>query len=61
MIIAEILAWKKAKKEEAEVVNGYYPVMDLSKFWNLVIFFTFIGLTIILGYYGNTAFIYGKF
>lgn len=61
LIIAETKAWKKAKKEGTTVVNGYYPVMDLSKFWNLVIFFTFIGLTIILGYYGNTAFIYGKF
>ena len=61
LVISEIIAWKKAKNEGSEIVNGYYPMMDLSKFWRLVIFFTFIGLTIILGYYGNTAFIYGKF
>jgi len=61
LVIAEIMAWRKAKKAGITEVNGYYPVMNLSKFWNLIIFFTFIGLTIILGYYGNTAFIYGKF
>ena len=43
------------------VINGYYPVLDLSKFWSLVAFFTFCGLTIILGYFGNTVFIYGTF
>lgn len=43
------------------VVNGFYPVMDLTKLWSLVVFFTYCGLTIILGYYGNTAFIYGAF
>ena len=43
------------------VVDGFYPVLDLTKIWCLVAFFTFCGLTIILGYYGNTAFIYGAF
>lgn len=42
-------------------INGYYPVLDLSKFWSLVAFFIFGGLTIIMGYFGNTAFIYGAF
>lgn len=43
------------------VINGYYPVLNLSKFWSLVAFFTFCGLTVMLGYFGNTAFIYGAF
>lgn len=43
------------------VVNGFYPVLDLSKFWQLVAFFTFCGLTIIMGYFENTVFIYGAF
>ena len=43
------------------IVEGFYPTLDLSKFWNLVVFFVFCGLTIIMGYFGNTAFIYGKF
>ena len=48
-------------KNGETVVDGFYPVMDLTKLWSLVVFFTFCGLTIILGYYGNTAFIYGAF
>lgn len=47
--------------KKSENINGFYPVLDLSKFWSLVTFFTFCGLTIILGYFGNTAFIYGAF
>ncbi len=43
------------------IINGFYPILDLSKFWSMVIFFIFCGLTIILGYFGNTAFIYGTF
>ena len=42
-------------------IAGFYPLLDLSKFWNLVLFFVLCGLTIIMGYFGNTAFIYGKF
>jgi len=41
--------------------QGFYPVLDLSKLWNQVAFFTFIGLIFIMGYFGNTAFIYGAF
>ncbi len=48
-------------KRELETVNGFYPVLDLSKIWSLIFFFSFCGLTILLGYYGNTAFIYGGF
>ena len=44
-----------------EYINGFYPIMNLTKIVPLTIFFTFCGLTILLGYYGNTAFIYGKF
>lgn len=38
-----------------------YPILDLTKFHNLVLFFSFLGLIFILGYFGNTAFIYGSF
>ena len=41
--------------------EGSYPVMKLDRVWTLTVFFTFTGLTIIMAYYGNTAFIYGKF
>lgn len=67
LIIGTIVAWKHSKKisnfdkDGKLVVKGFYPVLDLSKFWSQVAFFTFCGLTIIMGYYGNTAFIYGVF
>lgn len=41
--------------------NAFYPILDLSKFWHQVLFFVFCGLTVLMGYFGNTAFIYGKF
>lgn len=48
-------------EQNKPVVNGYYPVLNLTQFWNLVVFFVFCGLTIIMGYFGNTAFIYDAF
>ena len=42
-------------------INGFYPIINLSRFWNMVLFFVVCGLVIIMGYFGNTAFIYGKF
>jgi alginate O-acetyltransferase complex protein AlgI len=43
------------------VINGYYPLLNLNKFWSLVAFFTILGLTIGLAYTGGNPFIYGKF
>lgn len=62
-IVAVIYSRKIGMKDKNGelIINGYYPVLDLSKFWSMVVFFTFGGLTIILGYFGNTAFIYGAF
>ena len=42
-------------------INGFYPILDLTRLWSQVVFLTFCGLTIIMGYFGNTAFIYGAF
>lgn len=67
LVVGTAAAWKKAKKTVATeqngdlIINGYYPILDLSRCWHLVVFLTFIGITVILGYYGNTAFIYGVF
>lgn len=41
--------------------EGKYPTLKLNGILNWFLFFTFVGLTIILGYFGNTAFIYGGF
>lgn len=61
LLVSTIMAVVKAKKSGEKNVNGYYPILDLSKTIPLAIFFTFCGLTILLGYFGNTAFIYGRF
>lgn len=61
LVVSTIMAIVKAKKNGEDHVNGYYPILDLSKTIPLAIFFTFCGLTILLGYFGNTAFIYGRF
>lgn len=67
LIVGTIVAWRRCKKIGKQdktgklIIDGFYPVLDLTKFWSQVAFFTFCGLTIILGYFGNTAFIYGNF
>ena len=67
LIAGSVVAWRHSKrigkkdKTGALIIDGCYPVFELSKFWNQVAFFTFCGLTIIMGYFGNTAFIYGAF
>lgn len=51
----------KSKNSNEKYINASYPILNLSKVTSLVIFFTFAGLTLMLGYFGNNAFIYGKF
>ena len=62
-VIYCVVVSKRARinKDDVLQVNYSYPIMDLSKTWCLIVFFTFCGIIIILGYYGNTAFIYGAF
>lgn len=57
-IIATLTITKRAKQ-----VTTYCgcPIQDLTTIEGQTIFFTFIGITIILAYVGNTAFIYGNF
>jgi alginate O-acetyltransferase complex protein AlgI len=42
-------------------INGFYPRLDLSKFWHLVIFFIVVGIIIGLAYTGANPFIYFQF
>ena len=65
---AVLCAFVKSKKSDIALkklnvcrVNGYYPILDLSKFWQLTIFFVFIGLTLALAYTGGSPFIYGNY
>lgn len=41
--------------------HGYYPLLDLSKFWNKVLLLFVILLTLMFFYAGDTAFIYFQF
>lgn len=58
---SEAFAILKSRRTNGLYIHGEYPVLNLTKFGNLVLFFSFIGLTVLMGYFGNTAFIYGKF
>lgn len=59
LVVATIIAFVKQRSQKE--IKGFYLILNLRKFWSLVIFFTFVGLTIMMGYFGNNAFIYGKF
>lgn len=48
-------------RQNQSFVNGYYPMLNLTKFWHLVAFFVFCGLIICLAYTGGSPFIYGTF
>lgn len=49
------------KKQNVSRVEGYYPVLNLSKFWQLTIFFVFVGLILVTAYTGGSPFIYGNY
>lgn len=61
IVVLGVASYSAYRRPADNRISGYYPVLDLSRFWNQVLFFVFCGLTIIMGYFGNTAFIYGKF
>ena len=52
---------EKIKKQNTSFVNGFYPVLNLAKFWNLVIFFIELGLIACVAYLVSSPFIYGNF
>lgn len=49
------------KKKNISSVDAFYPILDLTKFWHLVVFFTVCGLLICLAYTGGSPFIYGNY
>lgn len=51
----------KPVKTNVSFVEGFYPLIDLTKFWNMVIFFAVCGLMLCLAYTGGSPFIYGNF
>lgn len=43
------------------LIDGFYPVLNLKKFWALAVFFIFCGLIFLLAQTGGSPFIYGNF
>lgn len=64
VIIAVIKSRKNTlalKKQNVSKTDGFYPVMNLSKFWQLTLFFVILGLTFVMAYTGGSPFIYGNY
>lgn len=59
--IATLGAFVESKKKLKVRANSVYPCLDLGKIHNQIIFFLFVGITVLFGYFGDTAFIYGAF
>jgi hypothetical protein len=49
------------ESDKSTAIDGFYPILDLSKFWHLVILFIVIGMIIGLAYTGTNPFIYFQF
>lgn len=60
LIIATILAYGHSRCDYREM-QGYYPLQDLSTVKGMTCFLVLCGLTVIMGYFGQTYFIYGRF
>jgi alginate O-acetyltransferase complex protein AlgI len=61
MLSAEIITILKEHKDNSKELNGFYIILDLSKFRNLVVFFLVIGLVFGLAFVGANPFIYFQF
>lgn len=68
VLVASFTAYAVSKKNKLVSVKGnmsavgaFYPILDLGKFWHLVIFFVEIGLVLCLAYTGGSPFIYGQY
>lgn len=70
LLLASIIAFIKTNKNPSQtpnkrtntsMVEGYYPIVDLTTFQGLVIFFVFCGIILCLAYTGGSPFIYGNY
>ena len=61
--IQQIYSWTviRCNKKAEKRVEISYPILNLNTIGGLFLFFVLTGLTIILAYVGQVAFIYGKF
>lgn len=61
LVVVSIIAYMRSMHKGLSHINGFYPRLHLTRFSHLTVFFIFVGLIVIMGYFGNTAFIYGQF
>jgi alginate O-acetyltransferase complex protein AlgI len=61
LLAATVMANKRSRDIGERETNGYYLIQDLSTVRGLTIFFVICGLSIIMGYFGETYFVYGQF
>lgn len=59
--IGEIIFAVYRREKNNGKLEQEYLSMNLGRVWPLAVFFTLIGITILMAYVGDTAFIYGKF
>ena len=60
MALAEAAACLRSRRRGI-APEGYYPILDLTAIQGLTLFFAFLGLTLALGYTGQSPFIYFQF
>lgn len=56
-----VISARYSKKKGESKISAYYPSLSLSSYKGMTLFMFFAGATVYLAYFGNTAFIYGKF
>jgi alginate O-acetyltransferase complex protein AlgI len=61
LVISSVMGIIQSKNMRNKIVIGYYPIQKLSTIKGLTIFFTVCGLAVIMGYFGETYFVYGAF
>jgi alginate O-acetyltransferase complex protein AlgI len=61
VLTATVIAALRSVKNKSPEISGFYPILDLSKFWHLVIFFFTVGAILSLAFTGINPFIYFQF
>jgi len=61
VLIATLVAVFRAKKQNAEMINGFYPMLRLNKLSTLTLFFVVCGLIVALAFTGEHPFVYFQF
>ena len=61
LIVSEIAAFLRARREGLDSVTGFVPVMNLNTITGLTVYFVFIGLILGLAFTGENPFVYFQF